>query len=80
MLAELSQAGSANPGPEAMPTLYLWGDADSTVGRAAAEATAGFVEGPYRFEPLAGVGHFITDEEPEAVTRLLLDHLRRHPL
>ena len=42
---------------------------------AAARGTADFVSGPYRLEVLAGVGHFLTDEQPEQVTRLLLDHL-----
>jgi pimeloyl-ACP methyl ester carboxylesterase len=62
-------------GPIAAPTLYVWGDADATVGRAAAEWTADFVTGPFRFEVLPGVGHFITDEVPEVFTKLLLDHL-----
>jgi pimeloyl-ACP methyl ester carboxylesterase len=56
-------------------TLYVWGDADATVGRMAAEATADFVAGPYRFEVIPGAGHFLTDEVPEAVNRLLLAHL-----
>ncbi|HET8531108.1 MAG TPA: hypothetical protein VFO08_08170 [Methylomirabilota bacterium] len=30
---------------------------------------------PVRFEILPRVGHFVTDEAPEAVTRLLLSHL-----
>ena len=63
-----------------VPTLYLWGDADATVGRTAAEGTAEFVTGPYRFEALPGTGHFITDEVPDAVNRLLLDHLAAHPV
>jgi pimeloyl-ACP methyl ester carboxylesterase len=56
-------------------TLYLWGDADATVGRPAATATADFVTGPFRMETFAGVGHFITDQVAAAVTTLLLDHL-----
>lgn len=60
-----------------VPTLYLWGDADATVGRAAAERTAEFVTGPYRFETLPGVGHFVTDQAGSRVTELLLEHLRR---
>jgi pimeloyl-ACP methyl ester carboxylesterase len=63
----------------AVPTLYLWGDSDQTVGRAAAEGTAEFVAAPFRFEVLPGVGHFVTDEAPERVTALLLDHLARFP-
>ena len=66
---------SVEVGRVAAPTLYLWGDVDATVGRAAAEWTADFVTGPFRFEVLAGVGHFVTDQAPELVTRLLLDHL-----
>ena len=62
--------------PVSVPTLYIWGDADATVGSSAAEATAGFVKAPYRFERLAGVGHFITDEAPDSVNRLLLEKLR----
>ena len=63
-----------------VPTLYIWGDADHTVGPTAARDTAEFVTGPYRFEVLPGIGHFVTDQAPEAVTRLLLEHLAAHPL
>jgi pimeloyl-ACP methyl ester carboxylesterase len=62
-----------------VPTMYLWGDEDASVGRAAAEGTAAFVTGDYAFHPLAGVGHFATDQAPEVVTDLLLAHLRSHP-
>ena len=62
-------------GPVAAPTLYIWGDRDATVGPSAARFTADFVTGPFRFEVLPGVGHFVTDEAPEGVTRLLLSHL-----
>ena len=57
------------------PTLYVWGDADSTVGRMAAEATAAHVDGPYRFAVIPGAGHFLTDQVPHAVNSLVLDHL-----
>jgi pimeloyl-ACP methyl ester carboxylesterase len=63
-----------------VPTLYIWGDADSTVGRMAAEGTAAFVSAPYRFEVLPGIGHFSTDQAPEHVTALLTDHLKRYPV
>jgi pimeloyl-ACP methyl ester carboxylesterase len=66
-------------GPIKVPTLYVWGDADDTVGRVAAEGTGEFVEAPYRFEVLAGVGHYAADQVPERVTDLLLAHLRRYP-
>jgi len=62
-----------------VPTLYIWGDADDTVGRTAAEGTVDFVEAPYRFEVLPGVGHFAADQAPERVSALMLAHVARHP-
>ena len=61
-----------------VPTLYIWGDADATVGPSAARWTAEHVKAPYRFEILPGVGHFSTDQAPADVTRLLLEHLAAH--
>jgi pimeloyl-ACP methyl ester carboxylesterase len=58
-----------------VPTLYVWGDADATVGRPAAEATGQYVRGAYRFVVIEGAGHFLTDEAGEQVTRVLLEHL-----
>jgi pimeloyl-ACP methyl ester carboxylesterase len=68
----------ANVPAVALPTLYIWGDRDATVGRTAAEATASYVTGPYRFEVLPGVGHFVTDQAPARVNELLLRHLEAH--
>jgi len=65
-------------GPIEVPTLYLWGDADDTVGRAAAEGTGEFIAAPYRFEVLPGVGHYAADQVPARVNELLLEHLRRY--
>lgn len=67
-------------GPIDVPVLYLWGDADDTVGRTAAEGTRDFVRGPYRFVVLSGVGHFAADQAPEEVTALLVAHLAEHPV
>jgi len=67
-------------GPIRVPTLYVWGDADDTVGRIAAEGTVDFIAAPYRFEVLRGVGHFAADQVPERVCELLLEHLADHPV
>jgi pimeloyl-ACP methyl ester carboxylesterase len=64
--------------PARVPTLFVWGDADATVGRIAAEATREHVAAPYRFVVVPGAGHFITDQQPEAVTKALLAHLAEH--
>jgi pimeloyl-ACP methyl ester carboxylesterase len=63
-----------------LPTLYIWGDADDTVGRPAAEGTHEFVSGPYQFAVLPGGGHFTADQMPDQVNALLLAHLKRYPL
>jgi pimeloyl-ACP methyl ester carboxylesterase len=67
-------------GPIRVPTLYIWGDADDTVGRPAAEGTIDFVAAPYRFEVLPGVGHFAADQMPDRVSELLLAHIAAHPV
>lgn len=68
-----------DPGPITRPTLYVWSTDDVALGREAAEATAQHVVGDYRFEVLEGVSHWIPDEAPGELSRLLLDHLVRHP-
>jgi pimeloyl-ACP methyl ester carboxylesterase len=65
-------------GPTRVPTLYIWGDADDTVGRPAAEGTRNFVSAAYTFEVLPGVGHFAADQVPDRVSELLLRHLACH--
>ena len=62
-------------GPIAVPTLYVWSTEDAALGRTGAEGTVEWVTGPYRFEVLEGVSHWIPETAPDALTRLLLDHL-----
>jgi pimeloyl-ACP methyl ester carboxylesterase len=62
-------------GPITVPTLYVWSDEDIALGRTAAEATGDWVSGPYRFEVLPGVSHWIPETAPAALNGLLLDHL-----
>ena len=61
-------------GPITPPTMYVWSTEDPALGREAAEATAQFVEGPYRFEVLEGVGHWVAEQAPDRLNSLLLDH------
>jgi len=62
-------------GPITTPTMYVWSTFDPALGRDAAEATAAQVEGPYRFEVLEGVSHWIPEEAPDALNALLIEHL-----
>jgi len=50
----------------AVPTTYVWGRKDFALGRAAAEKTADFVDGAYRFVEL-DAGHWLPEREPDAV-------------
>jgi pimeloyl-ACP methyl ester carboxylesterase len=58
-----------------VPTLFVWSDGDAFLCRDGAELTANFVEAPYRFEVIQGVGHWIADLAPDALNALLLEHL-----
>lgn len=63
--------------PVSMPTLYIWGSADASVGRRAAELTEQFVRAPYEFVEIRDGGHFLVDQYPDRISELLLAHLRR---
>jgi pimeloyl-ACP methyl ester carboxylesterase len=58
-----------------VPTLYIWGTADASVGRRAAELTEQYVSGPYRFVEVEGGGHFIVDQFPDRIGELMIEHL-----
>jgi pimeloyl-ACP methyl ester carboxylesterase len=59
-------------GPVTVPTLYIWGSADFALSREAALDTAQFVHAPYRFVALEGVNHFVAENAPDTVARLVL--------
>lgn len=59
-----------------VPTMYVWSTEDVSVGSTAALATEQWVSGPYRFEMVEDVSHWVPEEEPEVLTALLKDHLR----
>ncbi len=63
-------------GPITTPTMYVWSTEDPALGREGAEATGEFVAGPYQFEILEGIGHWIAEEAPERLNELLLEHLK----
>jgi pimeloyl-ACP methyl ester carboxylesterase len=59
-------------GPVARPTTYVWGDRDVAVGQVAASAAGDHVTGDYRFLPLPGVDHWVTDAQPEVLAQAVL--------
>lgn len=66
--------------PTKVPTLYIWGDADATVGPVAAYGTKDFVSAAFGMEVLPGVGHFVMDQAAAKATELILAHIRKHPV
>ncbi|MCH9682934.1 MAG: alpha/beta hydrolase, partial [Deltaproteobacteria bacterium] len=58
-----------------VPTLYVWSDGDDAVCPEGAEATENYVTGPYRYEVLNGIGHWIPELADETVSGWLVEHL-----
>ena len=57
-----------------VPTLFIWSDGDAYLGREAALATADYVKGPYRFEVIEGIDHWVPEKAADRVNGLLLEH------
>jgi pimeloyl-ACP methyl ester carboxylesterase len=64
--------------PVTVPTLFVWSTLDPAISREAAEGCARYVDGPFRFEVLESVGHWIPELEAETFNRMLLEHLTAH--
>lgn len=62
-------------GPITVPTLYVWSTDDIAFGRTAAELTGTQVDGPYTFEVLDGVSHWIPGMAADALAERLVTHL-----
>jgi pimeloyl-ACP methyl ester carboxylesterase len=60
-----------------VPTLFVWSDGDGFIARSGAARCGRYVDGPYRFEVLAGVSHWLPEEAPEQVAGLLVQHFSR---
>ena len=59
-----------------VPTLFVWSTGDHYLGRTGADLTRHWVTGPYRFEALTGVSHWIPEAAPGVLSAMLLDHLQ----
>ena len=58
------------------PTLHIWSDGDPALGRVGTDATAEWVDAPYRLEVLEGVGHWIPEEAADQVGPMIAGHIR----
>ncbi|MBA8824391.1 pimeloyl-ACP methyl ester carboxylesterase [Saccharopolyspora lacisalsi] len=66
---------SGATGPVPVPTLYVWSTEDAAIGSAAALGSGRHVTGEYRFETIEDVSHWMAEEAPATVSRLILEHL-----
>ena len=62
------------------PTLQVWSDGDGYISRAAVDNNPRFVLAPYRLEVLPGVSHWIPDEAPGELARMVLAHIGSAPV
>jgi pimeloyl-ACP methyl ester carboxylesterase len=62
-----------------VPTLYVWSDGDAAVDPKGAAFTPRFVAGPYTYEVLEGVSHWIPEEAPAQLDALLARHFDAAP-
>lgn len=58
-----------------VPTMYVWSSNDMALGPCAARLTERFVDGPYRFEVLQGMSHWVPESAPVELADLLEDHI-----
>ncbi|MGI5218658.1 alpha/beta fold hydrolase [Nocardia sp. CA-290969] len=68
---------SAVPAVE-VPTTFVWSDADLAVARSGVDATAEWVAADYCLEVLPGVSHWVPEEAPDALSRIILSRIRSH--
>lgn len=62
-----------------VPTLFVWSTEDVAIGSAAAFATEKHVTGPYRFEMLQDVSHWVPEEAGGELTAHIMRHLLDNP-
>ena len=61
-----------------VPTMFTWSDGDQALCIDGAVLTEQYAEGPYRFEVLEGVSHWIPDLAADSLSALLVDHMTRY--
>jgi pimeloyl-ACP methyl ester carboxylesterase len=67
---------TVNLPPVTTPTMGVWSSGDDALTEAQMKQSARYVDGPFRYERLDGVGHWMQVEAPDAINALLLDFLQ----
>jgi len=71
----LPWSGRDPVGTVRVPTLHVWSTGDAFLGRVCTEATAQYVDAPYRLEVLDDVTHWIPELAPDRVATLITAHV-----
>jgi pimeloyl-ACP methyl ester carboxylesterase len=74
--AVLEASAQAMSAPLAMPALVLHGADDGCIGRDLVPPMAAYVPRGLRIEIVPGAGHFVHQERPDVVNRVVIDFLR----
>lgn len=59
-----------------VPTTHVWSDGDQALGRRGADLCREYVDADYRLEVVPGVSHWIPDQAPEVLARIILERVR----
>ncbi len=62
--------------PVDVPTMLIWSDRDVAVGRRAASLTSRYVRAAYQFVELPGRSHWLPEQAPDMITKLILRHIQ----
>ena len=78
-LGRTSSGSIKNIGEVHIPTLLIWGNRDSAIGRAGVEANAKYMKGPYTFIEL-DAGHWLIQESFQKVSEAIIDHINKYSI
>ena len=67
--------GAPSSRPIAAPTLLIWGEDDFALGKELTYGMEGLFADGFRIEYVPGASHWVNEERPDLVNRLLLDFL-----
>ncbi|MBB3039681.1 alpha/beta fold hydrolase [Hoyosella altamirensis] len=56
-----------------IPTTHVWSDRDPAIGRKSAELTAEYVAAPFKLEVIEGVSHWVPEEAPDVLARIIIE-------
>lgn len=66
-------------GNVSLPTILIWGNQDTVIGRAGVEMTKQYMKGEYSMLEL-DAGHTLVQEKFERINHEILNHIQRHPI